>query len=176
MVKDRAHLAPERSRNGRPVCHNSALREGLIVLPEKLLEKINELVETYAKAHTCRTLASMANHEAEAAHLNARADFWDAQVSNQYAKLTVAVNSAVPPTVYATCDPHATVRIPDGHAVEVYGTLDHGQRAVSITFTGVQAMAVGTAMIACAALSSGGRLAQMLPPVPASEPEQRRSA
>jgi hypothetical protein len=144
------------------------------VLPDALLEKINDLVETYAKAHTCRTLARVANHEIEAVNLDARADFWDAQVSDQYAKLTVAVNSAVPPTVYAVCDPHATVRMPDSHSVEVYGTLDHGQRAVSITFTGVQAMAVGTAMIACAALSSGGRLAGMLPPVPVADSEPRQ--
>lgn len=143
------------------------------MVPDKLLEKINELVETYAKAHTCRTLASVANNEVEAANLNARADFWDAQVSEQYAQVTVAVNSAVPPTVYAACDPHATVRMPTDRSIEVYGTLDHGQRAVSITFTGVQAMAVGTAMIACAALTGGGRLAGMLPPVPAAVSERR---
>lgn len=141
------------------------------MLSDKLLEQINDLVETYAKAHTCRTLASVANTDVDAANLNARADFWDAQVSDQYAKITVAVNSAVPPTVYAVCDPHATVRMPTDHSIEVYGTLDRGHQAVSIRFTGVQAMSVGTAMIACAALSSGGRLAEILPPIPASAPE-----
>jgi hypothetical protein len=141
------------------------------MLPDTLLEQINNLVETYAKGHTCRALAQVTSLDVERAHLNARADFWDHQVSDQYAKLTVALNTALPPTVYAQCDPLAAVRIPTNRDIEVHGSLDHGQRAVSIRFTGVQAVAVATAMIACAALSTGGQLTEILPTVPPSPPD-----
>jgi hypothetical protein len=144
------------------------------VLPDKLLEQINELAETYAKAHTCRAMAQLAQSPAERANLAARADYWDAQVSDQYAQLTVALNSALPPTVYAAADQFAPVQMPTNHDIEVRGSLDDGARAVAVRFTGAQAVAVGTALIACAALgtqhSGGGRLAEILPPMPPDPP------
>lgn len=143
------------------------------MLPDTLLEKVNQLAEAFAKSQTCRLTAHLATSEAERANHTARADYWDAQVSDLYAKLTAALNTALPPTVYAAADPFAPVGVPDEHKIEVRGSVDGGNRAVSISFTPAQAVAVGTAMIACAALTAqrtGQRLAEILPPLPAPPP------
>ena len=79
-------------------------------------------------------------------------------------------------TIYAAADPFAPVGVPDGHRVEVRGSIDGGTRAVSVNFTPAQAVAVGTAMIACAALAAQGtgqRLAEILPPLPPAPPVGR---
>jgi len=143
------------------------------MLPDTLLEQANQLAEAYAKSQTCRLTAHLAISEAERANQAARADYWDSQVSGLYAKLTAALNSALPPTIYAAADPFAPVLLPDGHQVEVCGSIGGGNRAVSISFAPAQAVAVGTAMIACAALAAQGtgqRLAEILPPLPPSPP------
>src|SRR6266540_3720063 len=135
--------APQRPRRASPP---NPHRNEATVLPDKLLEQINELAEVYAKAQTCRAMAQLAESQAE------RADYWDSQVSDQHARLTVALNSALPPTVYAAPDQFAPVRMPTSRDVEVRGSLDHGARAVSIRYTPAQAVAVGAALIACGAL------------------------
>ena len=58
------------------------------MLPDTLLEKVNQLAEAFAKSQTCRLTAHLATSEAERANHTARADYWDAQVSELYAKLT----------------------------------------------------------------------------------------
>ncbi len=146
------------------------------MLPDTLLEKVNQLAEAYAKSQTCRLSAHLATSEAERANHTARADYWDSQVSDLYATLTAALNTALPPTIYAAADPFAPVGVPDGHRVEVRGSIDGGNRAVSVSFTPGQAVAVGTAMIACAALAAQGtgqRLAEILPPLPPAPPVGR---
>ena len=143
------------------------------MLPDTLLKQITDLAETYAKAHTCRNLARLSDTDPERAHLNARADFWDAQVSDRYVTLTVALNSAIPPTVYAAPDQTGCVRITAEGQIEVRGDLDNGARAVSIRLTTPQAVTAGAAMIACAAACAkhtGERLAEILPPIPPSPP------
>ncbi|GEM_PF-2198434 len=148
------------------------------MLPDTLLEQINQLAEAYAKAQTCRALAHAAHLEVAhldlaREHLRARAAYWDAQVTDQRARLTVALHSALPPTIYAAPDPLACVHRPNDREVEVRGSIDRGSRAVSIRFTGIQAVAVGAAMIACAAVGTeqtGGLLAEILPPIPLYPP------
>ncbi len=145
------------------------------MLPDTLLEKVNQLAEAYAKSQTCRLTAHLAPSEAERANHAARADYWDGQVSDLYARLTAALNSALPPTIYAAPDSHAPVTVPNQHQVEVRGSLDGGNRAVSIRLTPAQAVAVGAAMIACAALTTqhtGQRVAEILPALPPSPPGQ----
>jgi len=148
------------------------------VHPDSLLEQINQLGEAYAKAQTCRALAHAAHLEVAhldlaREHLRARAAYWDAQVDAQRAALTAALHSALPATLYAMPDPLVCVRRPNNREVEVRGSLKGGSRAVAIRFTGIQAVAVGAAMIACAAVGTdhaGGLLAQILPPVPPARP------
>jgi hypothetical protein len=114
-------------------------------------------------------MAQLADSQAERANLIARADYWDGQVHDQYAQLTVALNSALPPTVYAAPDQFAPVQMPTNRDVEVRGSLDNGARAVAIRLTGAQAVAIGAALIACAALGtqhSGGQLGEILPSMP----------
>jgi len=145
------------------------------MLPDKLLEQITQVAEAYAKAQSCHALAQVAETDAERAHLKARVDYWNSQLSQMWTTLTVAVNSALPPTIYAAPDPHTPVTVPNQHQVEVRGSLDGGNRAVSIRLTPAQAVAVGTAMIACAALTTqhtGQRLAEILPALPPSPPGQ----
>src|SRR5438876_11294695 len=109
------------------------------MLPDTLLEKANQLAEAYAKSQTCRLTAHLATSEAERANHAARADYWDGQVSDLYARLTAALNTALPPTVYAAPDPRAPVTVPNQSQVEVRGSLDCGHRAVSIRLTPAQA-------------------------------------
>ncbi len=145
------------------------------MLPDKLLEQITQVAEAHAKAQSCRALAEVAETDAERAHLKARVDYWNSQLQEMWTTLTVAVNSALPPTIYAAPDPHAPVTVPNKHQVEVRGSLDGGNRAVSIRLTPAQAVAVGAAMIACAALTTqhtGQRVAEILPALPPSPPGQ----
>lgn len=134
---------------------------------DQLLEKINTLAETHAQAEVCRAMAASTTLDTERANLLARADYWKDQVADQYAKLVAALNTALPPTVYAVPDPYTPVRIPDNSTVEVRGNV--GEQAVSIRCTSAQAVAVGAALIACAAttdIQAGGNLAAILPSLP----------
>jgi len=148
------------------------------VQPDTLLEQINQLAEAYAKAQTCRALAHAAHLEVAhldvaREHLRARAAYWDAHVAAQRAALTAALRSALPPTIYAAPDPLVCVRRPNNREVEVRGSLARSGRGVAIRFTGLQAVAVGAAMIACAAVGTdhaGGGLAEILPPIPPVRP------
>lgn len=136
---------------------------------DKLLEKINTLAETHAQAEVCRAMAHTTTLDTERANLAARAEYWKDQVSDQYTKIVAAINTAIPPTIYAEADPLAPVRIPDGSTVEVRGSI--GERAVAVRFTSAQAVAVGVALIACGAatdIQHGGNLSTVLPPVPPS--------
>ncbi len=135
--------------------------------PDQLLKKINELVETHARAEVCRAMVNTTNRDTERAHLSARADYWKDQVAAQYNKLVAALNTAIPPTIYAVADRLAPVRIPIPSTVEVRGSL--GERAVAIRLTDAQAVAIGSALIACAAatdIQHGGNLSAILPPLP----------
>jgi hypothetical protein len=141
------------------------------MMPDKLLQQINELVETYAKAETCRAMAHVADLDVERANMHARAEYWDAQVSNQHAALTAAINSALPPTVYAGPDPRSPVRLPNEHHIDVCGRIDNGARLVAVRFTAAQAAALGTTLIACAAVGTdrlGDDFAAILPVIPES--------
>lgn len=141
------------------------------MLADKLLEQINQVAEAYAHAQTCRALAHAADLDSDRANLTARAEYWDRQVGQLWANLTAAVNTALPPTLYAGPDPIAPVRVPDHHRVEVRGSLGNG-RAVVVRFTGAQAVAVAAAMIASAALGAAhlGDATAILPPVPPTPP------
>jgi hypothetical protein len=141
------------------------------MLPEQLLEQIKAVAQTFANGHVCRTLLEHASNDAERDRLKTQFAQWDEQVSRLWAELTVAVNSALPPTLYALPDPTAPVSTPNNSDVEVRGSL--GQRAVAIRLTCAQAVAIGAALIACATAvtdRSGGRLGTILPPIPASPP------
>lgn len=139
--------------------------------PEHLLQQINAFAEARANAHTCAAMVGLSEDDAERAHLNARTDYWNSQVNEQWAKLTAATHSALPPTVYAMPDPLAPVTAPNDQQVEVRGTV--ANRAVSIRMSPAQAVGLGTALVACAAAlnqHTGGRLADVLPPIPPSPP------
>jgi hypothetical protein len=137
------------------------------VLPDQLLEQINTLAETHAKAEVCHAMAHTVDAKAERDKLNGNAAYWKDQVADQYNKLVAALNTALPPTLYAVPDPLAPVRILNGSTVEVRGSF--GARTVSVRYTSAQAVAVGAALIACAAVTDvqlGGNLATILPPLP----------
>ncbi len=143
------------------------------MLPDKLLEQVTQVAEAYAKAQSCCALAEVAETDAERAHLKARVDYWNSQLSEMWTTLTVAVNSALPPTIYAAPDPRNPVTMPNQHQVEVRGALDGGNRAVSIRLTPAQAVAVAATMIACAALTTqhtGQPVAEILPALPPTPP------
>ncbi|MBN1174851.1 MAG: hypothetical protein JXA67_22015 [Micromonosporaceae bacterium] len=141
--------------------------------PDQLLKQITELSEDYAKAHTCHSFAQASAHDAERAHLTARAEYWDAQVADRYNRLTAALNSAIPPTVYAALAASGCVRITSDGTIEFRGDSDQTTRAVTIRMSPVQAVAAGTTLIACATASVkhlGGHLAEILPSIPPSPP------
>jgi len=139
--------------------------------PEQLLDRIRSFAQAYAESHTVTALTHLAEDQAEREHLQARAEFWDVQVRDGWDKLTVALNSALPPTLYAALDPHSPIVARNGRQIEVRGSL--GRRAVSIRATPAQAVAIGAALIAYAAAithHSGASLTEILPPLPAPPP------
>lgn len=139
--------------------------------PDQLLHQIRALAEAYANGHTATAMAHLAENQAERANLQARAEFWNIQVNDGWNKLTAALNTALPPTLYAAPDPALPVATPNDRHIEVRGSL--GQRTVSIRATPAQAVAIGAALIACAAALTqhlGGSLADILPPMPAAPP------
>jgi hypothetical protein len=141
--------------------------------PDQLLEKFKTVAQAFAQGHICKTLLNLADTDAERARLKTQFDQWDRRVEQLWAELTAVVNSALPPTIYALPDPFAPVTTPGNSDVELRGRL--GERAVAIRLTGVQAVAVGTTLIACAAAvtdRAGGRLAAILPTIPAVPPGQ----
>src|SRR4051812_5150702 len=98
------------------------------LLPDTLLEQVHELAEAYAKGRTCRLSAHLATSEAERVNHAARADFWDGEVSDLYAKLTAAFDAAVRPTIDTARYPFASVVVPDEHHVEIHGSGDGGDQ------------------------------------------------
>lgn len=137
---------------------------------DALFTQINKLAETHAQAEVCRAMAHLADTDTERGSLLTRAEYWDNEVVTLHAALTAALNTAIPPTIYAHPDPQAPVRmLGDQHVgVEVRGSLG-GARAVSIRYTLGQAVTVGTAIIACAAVMQergGDALTAIVPPIP----------
>lgn len=136
---------------------------------DALSTQINKLAENHAHAEVCRAMAHIADTDAQRANLLARADYWDSEVATQHMTLTAVLNSAIPPTVYAHIDPGSPVRMISDQrgGIEVRGVLERGTRAVSIHLAAAQAVTVGTALVACAAViqeRGGGNLATILPP------------
>jgi hypothetical protein len=137
--------------------------------PEQLLEKIKTVAQAFAQGHVCKTLLDQADTDVERARLRTSFEYWDRQIPQLWAELTVAVNSALPPTLYALPDPFAPVGTPNDTEIEIRGSL--GERAISIRLSTAQAVAIGTTLIACAAAvtdRAGQRLAGILPSIPAS--------
>jgi len=136
--------------------------------PEQLLEMVKPVAEAFAQGQVCKTLLDTAGTDAERARLQTSFEQWDHRVTQLWAELTVAVNSALPPTLHALPDPIAPVTMSNNTDIEIRGSL--GERAVAIRLTSPQAVAIGTTLIACAAAvtdRAGGRLGTILPPIPA---------
>ena len=137
--------------------------------PEQLLEKIKVVAEAFAQGQICKIYLNEADTEMERARFHTEVDQWDRRVNQLWDELTMAVNAALPPTLYALPDPLAPVATPNYTGVEMCGSL--GDRAVVIRLTGAQAVAIGSTLIACAAVvtdRAGARIAGILPSVPAS--------
>ena len=79
---------------------------------------------------SARLLLDLANNDVERIRHKAEFEQWDRQVSQLWAELTVAVNSTLPPTLYALPDPFAPVITPNNSDIEMRGSL--GERAVAI--------------------------------------------
>src|SRR2546430_3429420 len=105
-------------RHPRPVRRRHPIME-----PEQLLDHIRSFAQAYAERHTVTPLVHLADDQGQRANLQARAEFWNVQVREGWDKLTVGVNSALPPTLYAAVDPRAPVATPNGRQVEARGSL-----------------------------------------------------
>lgn len=139
--------------------------------PDQIIVLIRELAEAYAHAHTSHTLIGLTDHYGEQANLRARVEYWNSQIQQGWDKITAALNTAMPPTLYAWLDPQLAVTTPNPQQVEIRGRL--GERVVSIRMTPAQATIAGAALIACAAAQTqqaGGRLPDLLPPMPPCPP------
>lgn len=137
--------------------------------PEQLLEQIKTVAQAFAQGLVCKTLLDQADTDVERFRLRAQFDHWDRRVTDLWAELTATVNAALPPTLYALPDPIASVTTPNNKEIEIRGGL--GERSVAIQLTGAQAVAIGTSLIACAAVvtdRAGDRVAGILPSIPAS--------
>jgi hypothetical protein len=137
--------------------------------PEQLLEKIKIVAEAFAQGQICKVYLNESETDMERARFRTQVDQWDRRVAQLWDELTMAVNSALPPTLYALPDPLAPVATPNDNGIEIRGTL--GERAVVIRLTGAQAVPIGTTLIACAAVvtdRAGTRIAAIMPSIPAS--------
>ena len=141
--------------------------------PDQLLELTKAVAQAFAKGHTCRTLRDQATNDEDRERLQNQFEQWDARVTQLWAELTAAVNSALPPTLYAVPDPIAAVTAPTNTDIDLRGSL--GERAVMIRLSTTQAVAIGTTLIAYAAAvtdRADGHVAGILPPLPATPVEQ----
>ncbi|MFC7483121.1 hypothetical protein ACFQX7_28255 [Luedemannella flava] len=125
------------------------------------------------QGHVCKTLLDQAVTDEERAPLQTQFEQWDERVTQLWAELTAAVNSALPPTLLVFPDPNAAIYVPSSTDIEIRGR--HAERAVAIRLNAAQATAIGTTLIALAAAltdRTDGHVAAILPAIPTAPPGQ----
>jgi hypothetical protein len=97
---------------------------------------------------------------------------YEAAATTCHARLMTAYDGLTRTTVRAVADERLPVCTWQKGIVEVRGLLPDASRSVRVRYTPRQAIAAGTALIACAALAdgdSGGTLTPILPAFPAAD-------
>src|SRR5262245_20355956 len=89
--------------------------------PEHFLEQVKLVAQAFARGNVCKTLLDLADNDVERIRRQAEFDEWDRRVAKLWAELTAAVNTALPPTLYALPDPFAPVITPNNSGIELRG-------------------------------------------------------
>ena len=137
---------------------------------EDLLRQIRQLCEAFTNAHLAHVAAGDAPTEAERAHYQARADYWNQTAGTRYQHLTETVADLLPEP--AQIERFWPIRpLTNGH-LELHAR-DRQARPVVVLLTGAQALAVSAHLNAYAAISLdriGTKVNDLLPPVKAAPP------
>jgi hypothetical protein len=141
--------------------------------PDDLLKQVWQFAQSYGASQTAKAMAEIAEDPTDRDRYQTHVAYWDSEINDQWTRLTVAMNSALPPTLYATPDPQTPVTIPTDRHLDLRGRL--GQRTVVIRLSPAQATATGTVLIAYAAhltTRGNGRLFDIRPPMPQAPPAE----
>ena len=104
---------------------------------------------------------------------------YEAAATTCHAQLMTAYDQLTRTTVHAIADERLPVCTWQKGVVEIRGVLPDATRSVRVRYTPAQAIAAGTALIACAALAdgdTGGTLTPILPAFPATDLGQQATA
>jgi hypothetical protein len=131
-----------------------------------------ELLETYAEARVTAVrqhdlAATLAGPDRDAAEADASQAELDAAA--RHAELMSALDDLTRTTLQAVPDRRLPVCTWRKGVVEVRAVLPDGSRALRLRYTPAEAIAVGTALVACGAVAdttTGGTLGPILPPFP----------
>ncbi|MBT8225030.1 MAG: hypothetical protein HKP61_00460 [Dactylosporangium sp.] len=137
---------------------------------EHLLRGIRQLCEAVTNAHLAHVATGDAPTEAEQAHYQARADYWNHTASIRYRDLAETVTGLLPePTRLERFMP---IRPLANGTVELHAH-DRRARPVVVQLTGAQALTLSTHLAAYAAISldrTGTKIHDLLPPIKAAPP------
>ena len=137
---------------------------------EGLLLRVRQLCEAYTNARLAHVAAVDAPSEAERAHYQARADYWNQTTNVRYRDLTETMADLLPEPAHL--ERFMPIRpLTNGH-LELHAH-DRQARPVVVLLTGAQALAVSAHLGAYAAISldrTGTKVDNLLPPVKAAPP------
>lgn len=133
-----------------------------------LLNLVQEYATACAAAERRHTLADRTTGDAHDSYA-AEAAEWDATATVRHAQLHTALDLLTRTAVRAVPDERLPVCTWQKGTVEARAVLPDHSRSVRVRYTPAQAIAAGTALIACAALAdeqTGGTLTPILPAFP----------
>ena len=135
-----------------------------------LLTLVQDYVTACASAERHRALLECLIDD-PGGHLAAQAAASDATATVRHAQLHTALDALTRTTVHAVPDDRLPVCTWQKGTVEARAVLPDHSRSVRVRYTPAQAIAAGTALIACAAVAdeqTGGTLTPILPAFPAT--------
>lgn len=129
------------------------------------------LIDAYAEARTaaarCHDLAHTLT-DPDRDTVESEAARWEQQATARHAIIMSALDDLTHTTLHAVPDERLPVCTWQRGVVEVRGILPDGSRAVRVRYTPAEAIAAGTALIACGVVAdtTGYTLGPILPPFP----------
>ena len=136
-----------------------------------LLTLVQEYAAACAAAERHRALLESLVDDPTNFHTATAAEF-DGIATARHAQLHTALDLLTRTTVRAVPDDRLPVCTWQTGTVEVRAVLPDGSRSVRVRYTPAQAIAAGTALVACGALAdnqTGGTLTPILPPFPTTD-------
>ncbi|MET7821264.1 hypothetical protein [Micromonospora zamorensis] len=137
-----------------------------------LLTLVQEYAVASANAERHHAIADLATDERQNAAAVKAAE-WEGVAVNRYGHILAVLDTRNRATLHAVPDERLPVCTWQKGTVEARGILTDPTRSVRLRYSPAQALAAGSALIACAALAdhhTGGTLTPILPPFPTTTP------